>query len=293
MRNRQLNELAGFIDKYSKDEGVNDTKIEGLHCFKVSDLNKRMPVVYRPAVYIIAQGRKQVLLENDLFRYAPGEFLAVSVDLPMLGQVTEASSTRPYLCVQIDLDLSQIAALATKLKNNARAASKTERGAFVGQADTELLSSLIRLMKLLDSPKDIPFLATTALYEVYYRLVAGKYAASIIQTSLTGGHMQAISNAIEHIKAQLLRPLLVTELAASANMSVSAFYSHFKKVTALSPLQYQKRLRLTQARQIMLSGRMNAARAAYAVGYESPSQFSREYARMFGEPPLRDATMHR
>lgn len=143
-------------------------------------------------------------------------------------------------------------------------------------------------MRLLDNPKDIPFLASGAFQEIYYRLLISKYGPLIIQMTLAGSNMHRIAQVIDNIKSNIARPIIINELAESANMSISAFYSHFKKITALSPLQYQKRLRLTEARQIMLAGEMDATRAAYFVGYESPSQFSREYARMFGEPPRRD-----
>lgn len=291
--NDTFNELAKIINKYSNSDGIHSTPIDGLHCYKMSELNIRLPVIYRPSICVVIQGNKQVLLGDNIFKYEQGQYLAISVDLPLIGEVTKASINKPYLCAQIDIDISKMTELAIKLKTNRTPVNKTEKGLFVGNMNAELMSAIIRLMRLLEHPKDIPFLAPAIFQEIYYRLLTGPNGDSIIQTCIDGSNMQRITQIIETMKTQFNSSLNIDELARMINMSTSNFYSQFKKVTGLSPLQYLKHLRLTEARKIMLSEKADATNAAYLVGYESPSQFNREYARLFGEPPLRDIKQFR
>lgn len=259
-----------------------------MNCIKLSELNARLPSVYNPSLCVIVQGQKRVLLEDEIYDYQPSEYLVVSVDLPVIGEVTRSSKDKPYLCLQIELDQHQLAELLVQTSIPVDERASTERGIFVGNMDTTLNDCVLRLARLLEVPQDIPLLAPMTKREVYYRLLNGPYGGVIAQLARTGSHMQRIFVAIQHLKTNYDKTVRVEELANQIGMSVSSFHAHFKTVTAMSPLQYQKRLRLLAARQIMLVEMQDAASTAHRVGYESPSQFSREYARMFGNPPGRD-----
>ena len=280
--------LALLIDKYSNGDGIHATAIDGVFCIRLSAPNMTLPSVYQPSVCVIVQGAKQVLLEEEIYRYAPPQFLAVSVDLPLLGQVVEASAERPYLCLQIEIDARQVAELIAQSDAAAWPRSDTARGLFVGTLDGATEEAILRLARLLETPRDIPVLGPMMLREFHYRLLSGDYGPAIAQMAIAGSNTHKIGQIIRKIKAHLASPMRIEELAAMVNMSPSSFHQHFKAVTAMSPLQYQKRLRLTEARHILLSEHADAASTAYRVGYQSVSQFSREYARMFGAPPIRD-----
>jgi AraC-like DNA-binding protein len=278
--------LADIIDKNSSADGVSETAVPGMHCLRYSAPNMSTPSVYMPSLCVIAQGTKEVLLESEIYRYEPSQFLAVSVDLPLIGNVTEASPEKPYLCLVLDIDPRQLSDLIPHV--DAAPDAAPERGLFVGRIDAPLLDSVLRLAKLLDTPADIPMLAPMAFREIYYRLLRGEHGRRVAQIGVPDSHTYRIARVLQTIKTEFTRSLRVEELAELANMSASSFHQHFKAVTAMSPLQYQKRLRLMEARRILLAEESDAAAAAYRVGYESPSQFSREYSRMFGAPPMRD-----
>ena len=280
--------LGRLIEKYSSGDGIHATAVQGLFCIRLSAPHMKLPSVYQPSICVIVQGAKQVLLEEEIYDYAPPQFLGVSVDLPLLGQVTEASAEKPYLCLQIELDPRLIGELIAQSSEATWARSETARGLFVGELDDATQETVLRLARLLDTPRDIPMLAPMMLRELHYRLLSSEQGAAIAQIAIAGSNAYKIAQIIRRIKTHLADPMRVEELAAMANMSPSSFHQHFKAVTAMSPLQYQKRLRLTEARHILLSENIDAATTAYRVGYESASQFSREYARMFGAPPMRD-----
>jgi len=281
-------ELAGLVEKFSKGEGMHPAAVTGLHCIKLSEPHMQLPTVYQPSICVIVQGAKQVLLEEEIYRYAPPQFLAVSVDLPLVGQVIEATAASPYLCLAIDLDARMIADLIASSGDAGWSRGDTSRGLFVGEMDAALQDSTLRLARLLDTPRDIPVLAPLAMREFHYRILNSPYGPAIAQMAIAGSNTHKIGQIIRRIKTRLAEPIRVEELASMANMSASSFHQHFKAVTAMSPVQYQKRLRLTEARQILLAEKADAQSAAYRVGYQSVSQFSREYARMFGAPPMRD-----
>lgn len=285
---KAINELTELIAQYAKCDGIHATNIAGLHCYKMSELNNRLPVIYKPSIYVVAQGNKQVILNKEVFHYAQGNYLAVSVDLPLIGEVTKASTNKPYLCAQIDIDMQIMTELAIKLQAQEALPNKAEKGVFVGNIDDRLMNCILRLIRLLASPKDIPYLSPLILQEIHYCLLSGPHGSAIIQTYLQGSNMHRIAKIIDIMKSDIAKTASTSELAASVNMSTSSFYNQFKQVTGFSPLQYLKRLRLTQARQIMLLNNTDATNTAYIVGYESPSQFNREYARLFGLPPQRE-----
>lgn len=291
MNETQRKELAALIDKYSSKEGTNETPVPGVFCYKATASDRLIPSVYDPSLCVIAQGHKHVLLNTEAYRYGPAEYLLVSVDLPMIGQVTEASVETPYLCLKINIDLLQLSELLMHLGNPEP--TTTERGLFVGTLDEAASDSILQLARLMDTPADVPVLSPLRMREIYYRLLSSDHGDTIAQFALSGSTTQRISSAIQRIKSNLDQPIRVKELAEHAGMSVSSFHAHFKSVTALSPLQYQKQLRLMEARQLMLTDGLDAASTAYRVGYESPSQFSREYARLFGYPPRKDVRILR
>jgi AraC-like DNA-binding protein len=284
----RLSELGAIIAKFSNGDGIHPAAIGGLHCIQLSEPHMQLPSVYQPCVCVIVQGTKQVLLEEEIYRYAPPQFLAVSVDLPLLGQVTEASAHKPYLCLAIDIDARQIADLIAQSGDAGWSRGETSRGLFVGELNEVMLEVTLRLARLLETPHDIPVLAPLVLREFHYRLLSSPYGAAIAQMAIAGSNTHKIGQIIRRIKTKLVEPIRVEELASMANMSPSSFHQHFKAVTAMSPVQYQKRLRLTEARHLLLAESADAASAAYRVGYQSVSQFSREYARMFGAPPIKD-----
>ncbi len=286
-RDRQ-EQLANLVSRFSDGDGIHPTAIGGLYCIRLSERHMQLPSVYQPSICVIVQGAKQVLLEEEIYRYAPPQFLAISVDLPLVGQVTEASRDRPYLCLAIDIDARTIAGLIALSGDPAWSRGETSRGLFVGDMDRTLQESALRLTRLLETPHDIPVLAPLMLREFHYRLLNGPYGPAVAQMAIAGSITHKIGQIIRRIRTRLAEPIRVEDLAAAANMSPSSFHQHFKAVTAMSPVQYQKRLRLTEARHILLAEQMDAASAAYRVGYQSVSQFSREYARMFGAPPRRD-----
>ena len=288
MEQKQLEQLSSLIDKFSNEEGFHKTSIPGVNCIRMSEANVRLPSAYMPCMCVVLRGKKQVYLEADTFQYQPSQFLVVSVDLPVIGEVTEASPEQPYLCFQIELDASEIAELLTQVATPAPKETSNRRGIFVGELDHALYDCLLRMAQLLQTPQDIPTLAPMIKREIYYRLLNSTYGDDIVPFFRHGSQMQRIAVAIRELKANFDKPIHIESLANRVGMSISSFHAHFKSVTAMSPLQFQKYLRLMEARQIMLEERRDAASTAYRVGYESPSQFNREYARLFGNPPGRD-----
>lgn len=286
--NNKLKEIADNINQYCNRDGLHHTAIDGFHYFKMSKPNNKLPVIYRPSIYVVVQGTKKVMIKDEMTQYSKGQFLAVSIDLPMIGEVIEASIDEPYLCVQIDIDAKKISELAIKLQLSNTAVNSSDSGVFVGESNDNLLDVIVRLVALLETPKDILYLTPLVMEEFYYYLLTGPYGAQIISASLMGNHMQRICKVIEFIKADLSKPILINDLADIASMSPSSFHSQFKKATMLTPIQYVKRLRLTHARQIMFADSVNANTTARLVGYESVSHFNRDYSRLFGLPPKRD-----
>jgi AraC-like DNA-binding protein len=283
-----MNELGALVGKHSPGDGMHTTSVGGLICIRLSEPHMQLPSVYQPSICVIVQGEKQVLLEDEIYRYAPPQFLAVSVDLPLTGQVIEATASKPYLCLAIEIDARLMADLIAQTGDASWSRGETSRGLFVGEMDAAMQETALRLARLLEAPADIPVLAPLAMREFHYRLLKSPYGPAIAQMAIAGSNTHKIGQIIRRIKTQLASPIRVDELASMANMSPSSFHQHFKAVTAMSPVQYQKRLRLTEARHILLAEKSDAASAAYRVGYQSVSQFSREYARMFGAPPIRD-----
>jgi AraC-like DNA-binding protein len=246
-----------------------------------------MGVVYQPMLYIVAQGAKRTLLGDSIVEYAAGQYLVVSVDLPITGSVVQASPEAPYLALSLELDPAVLADMLLSLPGTAQ--DTPLPGLAVSPVTPDLLDAAVRLLRLLDRPADITMLAPLAEREILYRLLTGAQAPMLRQIALAHSRMAQVGQAIGWIRSHFAEPLRIDDVAQRANMSASTFHRHFKAVTAMSPLQYQKQIRLQEARRLLLAGQADAASIGFAVGYESPSQFSREYARMYGQPPLRDA----
>lgn len=289
-----IRELAALIARHAAGDGMHRrAEIRGMWLVRSNHVTEPLHVVHAPAVCIIAQGAKLVSLAGEDYRYDPSRYLVVSVDLPMTGCVTEAATDEPYLCLRVDLDPHLLAAL--QLEMPARPAPRTRgaaplRGLFLSETTPALADIAVRLVRLLDAPDDIPVLAPLLLKELHYRLLTGEHAEMVRHIARGEGRMAQVTRAICWIKDNFNQPLSVERLAGDVGMSPSTLHEHFKSVTSMSPLQYQKQLRLQEARRLMLTGAKDAARAGHAVGYESSSQFSREYARFFGLSPGRDST---
>ncbi|MCR2821666.1 AraC family transcriptional regulator [Lederbergia panacisoli] len=284
----QQNELARLIERYSGQDGYYSTAIPSLFFIRVSNVTESKHIVQKPSLCIVVQGVKEVVLAEERFVYGPGNYLVSSVDLPVTGRVAEASSDVPYMCFKIDFSPSEILEVISDSKTHVSSKGKAKRAMFVSEIEISILDAAIRLARLLENPKDIPVLAPLFKKEILYRILQGPFGVSLGQIAIEGSYTYHIGEVIEQIKMNYDKPIRIEELAEIANMSVSSLHRHFKDVTAMSPIQFQKQLRLQDARRILLSESTDAADVAYRVGYESPSQFSREYSRMFGLPPRED-----
>lgn len=285
-------ELAALIERFAVAEGTNPTAVPGLAVFRSTRVGEPLHGAYEPAFCLIAQGSKRVMLGDELFVYDSSSHLVVSQNLPVTGQVIDATPEAPYLALRLDIDPAEITTMmleADHLKSPKAAA----RGIFTGETSIELLDAVVRLIRLLDTREDVPALAPLVIREIYYRLLKAENGWRLGQLAVAGSQSQRICRAIAWLREHSTAPLKLEDMARAAHMSVSSLHHHFKAVTAMSPLQYQKQLRLQEARRLLFSDVVDAAEAGYKVGYESPSQFSREYSRMFGAPPARDVRRFR
>ncbi len=244
--------------------------------------------VYQPAFCFVAQGSKRVLLGEELYRYDPGHYLIFTVDLPVVFQVEEASKKQPYLGLRLNLDPSLIASVLMESGLEAQKAGANVRAINVSPIDAGMLDAVVRLVRQLDAPVARNFLVPLTVREIVYRLLAGGQGARLGHLLASAGDTRLISKAIGRLREHFDQPLKMDDIARELGMSVSGFHHHFKSVTAMSPLQFQKQIRLQEARRLMLGEDLDAASAAVRVGYEDPSYFSREYKKHFGAPPQRD-----
>ncbi|WP_084306561.1 AraC family transcriptional regulator [Phytopseudomonas flavescens] len=284
-------ELSSLIERKTSSEGIHDTFIEGLSLARTTAPSLPMPTLYRPCLCIIAQGRKEIRLGAERYFYDPLNYLVASVTLPVTGQVVEATAELPYLSLKLDIDPALISGLLAEAGPIGLPNPGPNRALFVDRLDPSMLDAVIRLLRLLDAPRDAAMLAPLALREIFYRLLHSPQGQRLRELVMADSQSHRIARAIEWINQHYDQPLRIEELAREVNLSASTLHHRFKAVTALSPLQYQKQLRLQEARRLMFSEGLEAASASFRVGYESPSQFSREYSRLFGAPPLRD--LHR
>jgi len=282
----KINELAQLITRLGPNSGLAATAMPRLTLIRANHPSAPIPAVYEASLCIIAQGSKRVSLADQSVVYDASSYLLVSVDLPLVGHVLEASPAAPYLCCKIDLDL---AALADLLLTEWRASSERDLPVLaVYPSDPDLIDAACRLVKLLDRPETIGVLAPLIEREILYRLLTGPHGATLRQIGSADSHLNQVSRAIATIRNGFHGQLRIDEIAAASGMSASSLHAHFKAITRMTPLEYQKQLRLQEARRLMLADGANAGTAGFAVGYDSPSQFSREYRRLFGAPPRRD-----
>ncbi len=264
------------------------TAIPGLSLFRRDAPTPPTSYMYERSICVVAQGVKRVLLGNDVYVYDTHHFLITSVDLPMVAEVIKASRERPYLSLLLKLDRREISQLMVDSHLPPPPAQQSRRGMAIGEVTLPLLTAFQRLIDLLAEPKDISILAPMIQKEIVYRLLMGDQGERLRQMASAGSQSHQIGRAIDWLKSHFTQPLRIEVLANQVNMSHSTFHHHFRTMTAMSPLQYQKWLRLNEARRLMFAERLDATTAAFQVGYESPSQFSREYSRSFGAPPMRD-----
>lgn len=280
--------LRNIIARFTEHGEQLTTAIPGLSLFRWEEPSEPISGLYEPSVCLIAQGAKQVLLEDDLYEYNEEHYLITSVHLPTVVQITKASKKKPYLGLKLKLDQRELSQLITDSNLPPPSSKNADRGMAIGLVTEPLLDAFVRLTSLLDKPEDIPILSPVIQREIIYRLLTGERGAHLRQIATVGSQSHQIAGVIDWLKSNYAQPLRVEDMAEQAQMSTSTFHHHFRSMTALSPLQFQKHLRLREARRLMLIEHIDAASAAIQVGYESPSQFSREYSRLFGAPPMRD-----
>lgn len=287
-----LAELVDRIARLTPGDGVHDTAVRPLHLIRASSPSACTPSVYEPRLALVAQGRKVVTLSGETYHYDPLNYLVVSVTLPMVGQVIEASPEKPYLCLRLDIDPGEIARLMDDARGtpamsheHAHHNGSIDLGLYAARINPPLMDAVLRLMRLLDTPQDVPVLAPMAIREILYRVLCGDLGHRLRALAATDSRSNRIAKAVAILRERYLHPLSIDDLAQSVHMSTSSLHHQFKAVTAMSPLQFQKQLRLHEARRLMMVNGLEAFAAAHRVGYESPSQFSREYKRLFGSPP--------
>jgi AraC-like DNA-binding protein len=284
----QRSELAELATQAAPADGVHRSTIPSLTVVRASAPSQPLSSLYEPSLCIVVQGRKRAILADEVYAYDPLNYLVVSVTLPVKGQIIEATPECPYLCMRIGLDMKLIGELLLQLGPTAVASPSDGRGIFLGRTSATLLDALLRLMRLLDEPRHAPVLAPLVIREIHYRALVGELGYRLRELCVADSHAQRIVAAIRMIRERYAEPLRIDDLATIAHMSVSSLHHRFKAVTAMSPVQFQKHLRLHEARRLMLAEGIEASVAAHRVGYESASQFSREYRRLFGAPPRRE-----
>ncbi len=285
MTDTLLNAVCRYVKEYADPTGLAQTPIPGLTIIRQASPSDLAHAISRPLVCLVLQGRKKVAIRAQTFTFNAGDSLLITADVPTVSQITQASAAAPYLSLVLDLDLAVIAELTVQMSAVPITDGTPLR---VEQTDAQVADAALRLMRLLKHPASVPVLHAQLVRELHYWLLVGRHGAAIRQLGWPQGHAHRVARAVAVLRAEFAQPLPVDRLAAAASMSPSSFHQHFRAVTSLSPLQFQKQLRLIEARRLMMSQDASASRAAFAVGYESVSQFTREYGRMFGLPPVKD-----
>ena len=286
-------ELAGKIADHVTTEGDMLTGIEGLRLYRRSVPTACASAAYEPSLIVFVQGEKRINVGKTTHICDGRNFLLTSVDLPVVSQVTSATEKKPILGLILKLEMPAVREILSQNEFHLRGESADARAMAVGVSSVELLDACSRLVDLMDKPEDIPFLSGLILREIIFRLLRSPQGKHLRAIATLGEQSHRTAKAIEWLRSNYAKPLRVEELATVARMCVSTLHHQFRSLTAMSPLQYQKQLRLHVARERMLNQGMDAASAAFEVGYESASQFNREYSRFFGQPPMRDVKAHR
>nr|WP_298727130.1 AraC family transcriptional regulator [uncultured Steroidobacter sp.] len=284
---QQQAELAALVMRLTPTDGVHPSAIPALTVIRSSSPSMPTPSLYDPSLCIVVQGKKRAVLGDEIYYYDALNYLTVSVTLPAIGHVIEATPEKPYLCLRLELDARTIGELLLQVGRSAVPPS-TDRGLYVARTSPQLLDAVLRLTRLLEQPRDAAILAPLVLREIHYRVLTGELGHRLRELCVVDSQVNRVARAIELLRRRFTESLRIEDLAAAAHMSESSLHHRFKAVTAMSPMQFQKHLRLHEARRLMLTEGLEAAAAAHRVGYESPSQFSREYRRLFGAPPRRE-----
>jgi len=285
---QQRQELADLVRRHAQRNISVESAIEDLNLVQYEESVRSMPALAEPALCILAHGSKEIYLGDERYVYDPLHYMVLSVALPISGVLLEASPQNPSLGVWMNIGPAQINNLIAEAGPMGVSALPSGRGLYVERTDPSLLDAVLRLTRLLDTPKDIAVLAPLIRREILYRLLRGPQGYRLYEMAMSSSQTHRVCQAIEWLNQHFHRPLRIDDLAREVNLSSSTLHHRFKAVTSMSPLQYQKQLRLQEARRLMLNDGLEAAVAGYRVGYESPSQFSREYSRLYGAPPVRD-----
>lgn len=280
-----LTAVRRFADAHADSFGVAATGVPGVTVLRADRPGELHYAISRPLVALIVQGGKRVMMGKHTFDFGAGDAMVIAADVPTISQITHANVRTPYYSLVFDLVPALIETLAVEMGGSAGEPGPAIR---VERTEVEVADAALRLMHLLDRPVALRVLHAQGVRELHYWLMAGHHGAAIRNVGIGGGRARRIGRAVALIRADYARPLRADHLADVAGMSTSTFHQHFRAVTSLSPLQFQKQLRLIEARRMMLSEGASASHAAYAVGYESVPQFTREYARLFGQPPVRE-----
>lgn len=291
-----MNNLTNLVEimlRQCPNDGIHTSIIPGVTLIRASAPTMPMPAIYEPTLCLIAQGRKRAMLGRTSFTYDPTSYLIASVGLPVMGSVIKASPKQPYLCLQMSLETSTLAELAIRYPAIGRDTGQPAIGLTLFRTTPTLLDAAIRLVSLLETPEDIDALAPLITREILYRLLIGESGATIRQMAQSNSRLNQIARSILWIRTHFRENCPIERAAEIANMSRSTFHTHFKAVTALSPLEFRTQLRMQEAQKLMVSEELDAASAGFSVGYGSPSQFSRDYVRIFGLPPARHALILR
>lgn len=276
-----MHELRTLLGRHGR-EGAVETALPGLTLYAAAERTEPIPVMYQPVLCLMIDGAKQIVMGDRVYSYQGGDHLAVSVDVPVSGHVIQA----PYAALSLDLSVAEIAALALE---TADVPDQPEVAPLsISRAEPDLLEAITRLVRLLDRPSDIPVIGPMVRREILWRLLHGPSGPMVRQMGLTDSRLARIGRVLRRLRDHYAEPVAIEALAEMAGMSPATFHRHFKAATNMSPLQYQKRIRLIEARTRLLADDANVAGIGFSVGYDSPSQFSREYARFFGAPPGRD-----
>lgn len=283
--------LAALVEKHTPADQVLATSVPRLTLGHGAHVPHPVHMVYEPALCVIAQGCKRVLLGGEVYVYDQSQALVFAQNLPVTGNVIGATPESPHLAVRLDLDVKELAAMALELQvptRPAHGAARNPRGLYTLELTPDILHPLLRLVRLIEQPRDIAALAPLTTREILYRLLTGPGGAQLAQLAMPDSHSQRVARAIAHLHEHFREPLRIDDLAREVHWSTSALHHHFKAATAMSPLQYQKQIRLQEARRLLLTEHIDATTAGHRVGYDSASQFNREYSRFFGAPPARD-----
>lgn len=285
MTDRLLEAARRYADGHIDARGIAQTPFSGLVVLRETMPTPLQYAITKPLVALVLQGNKRVTMGSNTFDFGAGESLLITTEVPTISQITRASPIAPYYSLVMELDAALIQDLVVEMGAAPFATGGPVR---VDHTEAEVSDAALRLLRLLDRPSSVPILRHQLLRELHYWLLCGRHGGAIRALGIADSHAQRIGRAVSMVRAEFAKPLQIERLADAAGMSISTFHAHFRSITSLTPLQYQKQLRLMEARRSMVAEGVAIATAAYAVGYESVPQFTREYGRMFGLPPARD-----